>query len=434
MLRNRLALRLGTASLLICISQAIGIVSGVVSIRLLPVREYGAYLLGLSVVQMGLLLTDLGIAASATALVAGSSNPVLAFRSVRRELIVLRGIMSALWLTACLILYPLYLRFNPPSQAAEVTPLHILLVSLVFFSLMWFHSQTALYRGLATVQAVAITDLQAALLRAAITIGAVLVAPSAISGLNGMLLSYMAGALFVEVRIRSSLRAVQSDKSETDTDPGKVSLPSLRRTFAPLVMPTIFFALQSYVTTMLLVQRGTVFDLAVFGATTRFSQIYALLGAVNSAVLQPFISRMPGTEDWRKIALVTMFGVSAGVGCIIFAAWLFSGYLVRILGTQYTDYAFLIPYGFIGSSLYFLGTVAYGILISRGETKGQWLTIPFGIAGIAGGIYLLEPRTVIELMYFEGIRSGAYLLCQCTLLVRWLYRSANSQPVDVSCS
>lgn len=417
--------RFGSASAIICVSQAITMISGIICIRLLTVQEYGVYLLGLAVIQTGVLLTDLGVTGSATALIAGSDDPCEAMERVRREMVVLRTLLLIGWVIALAVIYPWYSPMRRTEVDVIITPLHLSIVSAALFSMIWFHSEAAVYRGLAALQEVAIMDVGTAMLRAAFTIGSIAIVPTGVGGLVGILLSYIAASLVVGYGLKRKTVTMATGTKRIAQPFQFFPAKTLRTMFAPLVLPTIFFAIQSYAATFLMVQRGTIADVAVYGAASRFSQVFAILSGVNTSVLQPYISRLQPNRDWGKITCGIIGCTVLVILVTVSAASISSAQLVLLLGKQYFVYAHLIPLAFIGSSLYFLGSIAYGILIARGQTAGQWLTIPFGIAGVAAGIVVVDPHTASDFMLFEAIRCGAYLLCQMALLIRWLYRQEN---------
>jgi O-antigen/teichoic acid export membrane protein len=425
--------RFGSAAVIVCSSQAISVISGVVCIRLLTIREYGVYVLGLAIIQMGILLTDLGVTGSATAMIAGASDRLGEMQRVRREMALLRGVLAVLWTAALLVGYPLYSSWRSSSASVLLTPLNATIIGASFLSMVWFHSEMALYRGIATSGKVAAMDLSTSLLRAVFAIGSILTVPTGIGGLSGVLLSYLAAAFAVSNGIRL--------QSRPNSDMNKIVAPgahgtndaiSLRTKFAPLVLPSIFFAAQSYAVTFLMAQRGTLVDVAVYGAATRFTQAYSILSSINSAVLQPLVARFPSDTNWTATTALIVGLTACVIAVIDAAAWMLAPELVKILGPQYGTYTSLIPLAFIGASCYFLGSIVYGILIARGVTAGQWLTIPFGLTGMALAYVLLEPKTAHDFLLFEAIRCGAYLLCQLTLLISWVHRKNGERRISLT--
>jgi O-antigen/teichoic acid export membrane protein len=202
--------------------------------------------------------------------------------------------------------------------------------------------------------------------------------------------------------------------------PQVAPIPSLGSVFGPLIAPSLFFAVQSYAVTFLMIQRGTVIDIAVYGAVTRFAQVFSILSSVNTAVLQPLVSRMSAGRNWTLVSAQIVGLTVAATALICLTAWALSNQLSWILGDKYLEYASLIPLAFVGTSCYFIGTIIYGILIARGITSGQWLTIPFGLFGMIAGYLLFEPRNAKDFLLFEAVRCSGYLLCQMTLLVYWI--------------
>jgi len=408
--------RFGIAFISVCLSQGIALLSGIISIRMLPVAEYGLYTLGMSVTQLGLILSDLGLSGAVSSVIAGSENPSDALILVRRELVRYRIVLCGIWISFAAIGYPYYSKWIPEGAKAVLGPLQVGLISATFVALLWFHSHVALFRGAAPMSTVARMDIGTAIVRCIFTIGSVLIVPTAESGLAGLLLSYMvAGGV-----VHWAISRIQVTNTAPDSEVVFWQVRRLKEVFGPVVLPSLFFAIQSYAVTYLTLQRGSITDLAVVSAVTRFGQVYAILGGVNTSLVQPFLARQ---VSWAKLklAVLAVLGLAVCVAVsVVGLATLSSPFLVTILGDQYREHASLIPLGLTGPSIYFIGTSIYGVLLSRGQTGGQWLTIPFGLAGIVAGLYLIPFGVPGDFLIFEIVRCSTFFLCQIVLLGIWL--------------
>jgi len=190
---------------------------------------------------------------------------------------------------------------------------------------------------------------------------------------------------------------------------------------------SLFFALQSYAVTYITLQKGTIVDLAIVSALTRFGQIFSLLNAAQTSLLQPYVSRCRGWAKVRTVVLASLGAAIATVLLIIVCASVFSRQLGFILGSQYSQYTDMIPLALTGPSIYFIGTSIYSMLIARGEARGQWLTMPFGLGGIVAGLYLIPFSQPADFLLFEIGRCSAFLLCQSLLLGHWLLEKKKSE-------
>lgn len=174
-------------------------------------------------------------------------------------------------------------------------------------------------------------------------------------------------------------------------------------TFVKRLLPgSIYYCISGQITIWLISIFGSTTALAQVGALTRLTMVLSLFNIMVNMLIIPRFARL---TDNKSILLAWYmrihFYLIAFCAMVVFAAWIFPEEVLWILGDHYKGLNYELLLSIIGSCLNLIVGINFALNASRGWLLNPVITICLGIAGITGGVLLLDISTLRGVLLFN---------------------------------
>ena len=205
-----------------------------------------------------------------------------------------------------------------------------------------------------------------------------------------------------QIWANARLRKICAPYADYKQDPD-VHIKAEITTFVKRLLPgSIYYCLSGQVTIWLISVFGTTAAIAQVGALARLTMVLTIFSIITSTLIIPRFARLVDQGkilmDWyiniQVFLLLFTIVVVAGV-------WLFSDEILWVLGENYQGLNHELVLSIMGGCL----NLAVGISFTMNSSRG-WLLHPaigicIGIAGIIGGVMLLDVSTLRGVLLFN---------------------------------
>lgn len=193
----------------------------------------------------------------------------------------------------------------------------------------------------------------------------------------------------------------------------------MRHYLAPLFVGVVFYALQGQLNTLLIACFGHTQSVAEVAALGRLAQIFTLLGAIQGMLIAPYFARL--ARELLLSRYLLAMGASLTLALfLILAAFIFPQPLLWVLGGKYHHLHAEVGWMVLGSSLSFVGGVAWCIHSARRWVfwSGSFLYIGFVTVTQAIFIATFDLGSTLHVLYLGVATSIAVLLAQ--FAIAWM--------------
>ena len=178
----------------------------------------------------------------------------------------------------------------------------------------------------------------------------------------------------------------------------------------------IYYCVAGQLTIWLISIFGATTSVAKVGALGRIAMLLTLFGILFNTLFLPRFARLP---HQKKLLLNRFVQIQAGLVVlgllIVLTVYLFSSQILWILGPNYsnlkTEFLLNITASYIG----LMGGFVYVLNSSRGWIINPFVALPFNLAIIATGIFLIDISTI------KGIFIFNIYVCSAELLLLLIY-------------
>jgi O-antigen/teichoic acid export membrane protein len=192
---------------------------------------------------------------------------------------------------------------------------------------------------------------------------------------------------------------------------------------APLVMTTIYYALQGNLPVLLSSFFGTASKIADTSALTRFSLLFAVLGMANNMIFLPKLASETNLKRLKQHSLyVISFAIFSGA-MILLCAYLFPSALLLIVGTQYSGLQTELVTALLGSYAWYLAGTLFICTSSQKATAGQQWTVLFATSTQVACFFLLGAETVESVLLIATCGGSSMALSQFIVYMRYIKKS-----------
>jgi len=307
--------------------QILGFAVGLLLLWWLPVSDYAQFSIAFSFQTTLSMLTDLGFAATIVALVGPRKDDpavigayIRSGRHLRNRMMWIVSPISAI----CYLLIARQHHWNPLSSGL----LFLSIIASVYFTGMvsYYASPLLIHRRLGSYYRIQIAGAGFRLITtAALFLGRVLTAWTT-SWANAL------GYLIIGGLNRHASKAFIALPERPD--------PAITKQMIHYILPNlpslIFFAMQGQISIYLISIFGQTRNIAEVGALGRLAQIFLLLSSFNTAVIEPFMARIPQHRVMRSY--LTILSIAVGICAVICTiGFLYPGVLLILLGPRYAS-------------------------------------------------------------------------------------------------
>jgi O-antigen/teichoic acid export membrane protein len=197
--------------------------------------------------------------------------------------------------------------------------------------------------------------------------------------------------------------------------------PAIQKAILNLVkriLPTaIYFCISGQITIWLVSFLGSTTSIAQIGALGRLAMGLSIFNILFATLLTPRFARLPEIRSLLiKRYTQLQIGVIGLCICIITAAWLFHSQVLWILGSGYQDLRIELLLNIVGSCLTLIAGISFTLYTSRGWVIKPAISIPINISIILIGILMLDISTLkgillinILIAFAQVIMNGAFI-------------------------
>lgn len=304
--------------------QFLNLLTGFLLLRWLDKEQYAMFGVAFAFQSTVNQLTDLGFAGSIVAL-AGERGTEPAWlgrylRSARHY----RTRLIGFTLVGAAVVFPLLTWNHPWGAPTKLLLFGAIALGVGFQGWIMYGSPLLVHRRLAAYY-------RPRIVTAALRLG-VSLALFALGWLSGWTAAWL-GALNVGLIGLSYRRAARDCVTEPERSDPEANR-EMRRYLTPLMPGVVFTAFQGQITVAIITVFGTTERVAEVAALGRIGQLFLLLSAVNTVLLEPYIARLPMSLLPRRYGQVLVVAVllATALGALGF---LFPGPLLWLLGSKY---------------------------------------------------------------------------------------------------
>lgn len=405
---RRLTRLTGYASVQIAV-QAIAFAAGIALVHYLDQTHYGYYTLAISMVGVANVLLDLGLATAVLA----TGGPLHKQPSRLGALLGdAFGIQRKMLLAGSLLLVPIFaaMFFKQGLAATDVLSLSLLAISCTAFNV---HNAVALslvrLRGDLVLQQR--LDLGVNLGKLALVLAAAMLY---LDAQVAVLLNLVAAAAMYWLLRRYIV--AQLGGFEHSTHEHSPALRAFIRRQAP---NTVYYCFVGQIAIWLVGMFGNADRVAEVGALGRLGAFFAVIGAVVTAIVQPYFARTGGRRELMSgfIAINAFF--AALTATLIGLALVAPQALLWILGPRYAGLTAEVVWLVLAASFGAWGGAVYAASAARGWLVPASLMIPLGLATLAVSIWAFDVATVSgSLKMGSAIGGVALALAVCLVWSR----------------
>lgn len=377
--------------------KVIGLISGILIIRLLPVEEYALYTLGNTMLGTMLQLSDGGLSMGVMSIGGKHFKDKNQFSTIMNTALTLRrkfGIICYIALAP--VVY--FLMINNGASPLSAVLICLSIIPMFYAQLSYSLNQVPfkLYQDLVPLQK---NNLKFNFSRLIFTIVPLFIFPFAsIAILSTGVAQYLAD-LRLKKLSGKFFNLVESSDADT-----KAELLSITKRILPTA---IYFSLSGQLTVWLVSIFGSVKSVAEIGALSRLSLVFSVFTSIFSLIVVPRFARLPN----EKAVLVKWFvQIQVVLFLIAFLIPLFISFfpdqILMILGSNYSGLSReLVILGFsTGLNLIISGLA--GLNSSRAYILHPGIQIPFNVAVLVASIIFITPDTTENALWVGVARAS----------------------------
>ncbi|MEJ7738063.1 MAG: polysaccharide biosynthesis protein [Chitinophagaceae bacterium] len=394
--------------------QAIGVISGILIIRVLPIEEYALYTLANTMLGTLVLLADGGI--SSGVMSQGGkvwTNPeklgaVLATGLDLRK----KFALFSLLITTPALLY--LLRHHGVSWLMSmVIILSIIPAFIATGSGMLLEIAHKLQQDVITLQKIQIGSSVA---RISILSLSLFIFPWAFVAL--LAASFV--QFWANKRLLKSSHNYFDQSQKPDTVVRKEILSLVKR-----ILPVVLYQCVSGQMTIWLISIvGSIAAVAKIGALGRVDMMLTPLGVLFATLVSPRFARLPDNpmlllNRYFQIQTVLVLWSAGIVGTV----WLYSSEVLWVLGGNYSNLKIEVVLSLTGSCLNLIAASSVVLSTGRGYAINPLISIPVGIGSIVCGAFLIGLSSLEDVLKVNIFASGIQVVMHASYCILKIYRN-----------
>jgi O-antigen/teichoic acid export membrane protein len=406
--------------------QAVNVLTGFLLLRWLSITAYAQFSVAFAFQSTFGMLIDLGFSNSIVALVGDRGTEATVVGSYIRTARHLRNRIFVIMIGIAVVAFPI-ITYRQPWGIVTKLVLFCAIVSSLFFqgwgmyaAPLLIHQRLKLYYR-AQLSSSIVRFLLCALFHA-------------VGALSAIVTSWLAAiALAINGLLnRQAARELAAEPSKSNAQINREML----RYLAPLIPGIIFTAFQGQITIGIITIFGQTKSIADVAALGRLGQLFLLLGAFNSVIVEPYIaqvaSRTLTRRYWQMFTLALVIG-----GCISAFAFKFPGLLIWLLGPKYYHLRSEVGLVVLGSCINYIAGVIWVMNSARKWIFWWYTSLYIGcvlLSQVACAV-TLNLHTTHGVILFSVITGGTVVLAHLAGGIYGLARTVstiNSENLDAS--
>ena len=164
----------------------------------------------------------------------------------------------------------------------------------------------------------------------------------------------------------------------------------------------IYYCLSGQISIWIISVFGSTSSVAQVGALGRLAMLLNLFNVVFTTLISPRFARLPTSKNiLLKRFLQIQFIVLVVNATLIMFTWLFSGQILWILGKEYAHLNSELVLNIIGSCIGLFAGISFSLFTSRGWALHPLISIPVSIASMAAGVFLFNIGTLKGVLFLN---------------------------------
>lgn len=196
-------------------------------------------------------------------------------------------------------------------------------------------------------------------------------------------------------------------KQEPNIEIRKKILVTVKR----ILPEAIYYSISGQITIWLLSIFGSTTALAQIGALGRIAMIVNLVAVVCGILIIPRFARLPNTY---KLIVTRFFQALAFVclilGVLVFLVYLFPSQILWVIGPNYAGLEYEILLAVIGSCLSTFAGITFSLYSSRGWVLNPTISIPISILTLIAAIMLTDVSTLQGVLILNIVIGVVHLI------------------------
>lgn len=372
--------------------QAVGLISGILVIRLLPTTEYALYVLANTMLGTMTVLADGGIS---TGVVARGGNVWKDRDKLGAVIATGLDLRKKFAVVSLFVSIPLMVTLLLNHGADWLTCILIVMAVVPTFI-------TALSGSLLQVAPRLKQDvipmvrnqLKSNLMRLVLLAGSLVFVPFAFVA---VLASGIPQA-WANLNLRKISFPYANWRQRPDPEIRKDIMGFVKR----MLPASVYYCISGQITIWLISIFGSTMAIAQVGALTRLAMLLGVVNMVLNMLVVPRFARLADTKAVLADFYVKIQAGLIGVCAIaVIAVWLFSEQILWVLGANYSGLAYELLLAFVGSCLNLIVGFSAVLNSSRGWLLHPVTGISFGVLSIVAGVTLIDVSTLRGVLYFN---------------------------------
>lgn len=379
---GKLITTIGSAQVLI---QLIGLVSGILIIRILPTNEYALYTLANTMLGTMLVLADGGISAG----VMSQGGKVWQDKE-RFGIVLVTGLdlRKKFAIVSLLIAVPILLYLLHSHQASWLMSA-VIITSLIPAFITGLSGNLLeiapkLHQDILPLQKNQITT----------NIGRLVFTCAIIFPFPFAFAIVLASGI-PQIWANFKLRGISKSYADWQQQPDLIIRQDIL-SFVKRILPgSIYYCLSGQITIWLISIFGSTNAIAQIGALSRLSMLLSLFSVLSSTLIVPRFARIAGNyklllSRYLQIQIALLILSLSITTCV----WFFPEEALWILGKKYSNLTTEVVLSVVNSCLGLINGISFNISVSRGWAINPLISIPLTIGAIILGVFLFDVGSV----------------------------------------
>jgi O-antigen/teichoic acid export membrane protein len=404
------ATTLGRYGVIQVVTQVVNALTGIVTVRLLPVDDFAMYTLALSVITAVSMATDSGVvnglAAIGGKLYADSEqlgSLVASAAKVRRRLesfALVGGAGLLLWRLA-----------HTGAHLAAIVAITVVSATIVHARISIDVYDQVLRLQLRSEESLRL-EATSAIIR--------LVLGGGMAILYRSVVPVLAASVITTQIQRHRLRKRAYEHLSRAALPATRFIRGLWSSYATQAASSFYMMVNAQATVLILSFFGGNTAVAGIGALARYGALFALLNGLLTSFAYPRISRARTGEELKHRITLLLAGVTLVTVAITLIVCAEPRLVLWVLGARYQNLRPEVKLFFAASSFSMVVGVVWCIDAARGWLRGNWLTIPTAIAAQCIAAACVDVGTIRGAIVIAAAAAVPQAVVNLTLMIRGL--------------
>lgn len=389
--------------------QAVGLISGILVIRLLPTQEYALYTLANTMLGGMVILADSGISTSVMAHGAKVWQDRVKLGTVLNIGFELRKKLAFVTLVVVIpgLLFLLH-HHNVSWLMSLVIATSLVCALFVALSGLLFQIPSVLNQDITRLQKNDVIT----------NIGRLLLTLLTISAFSWAFVAILASVI-PQIWSNRNLKKFSISYADLNQKPD----PHIRHEILIFIKKrfpiAVFTCLSGQITIWLASIFGSTVAVAQIGAVGRLSLMLNIFNILFNTLMIPRFARL---FEGSKLIIVRFIQIQVGLlilnACIIGMVWLFSTEILWILGEKYSNLNQVLVLNIVGSCLNLIAGASLALYTSRGWIMNPVLSIGINLAVIFLSVNILDMTSVQGIMNLNIVTNAVQVLVNVLFFIK----------------